>query len=286
MNCEVFSGSLKIRWINNQCYQIQLPTGTSILIDPCFMAMREEAKGSRWYGYHCDFDVNELGRVDYVLINHSHWDHVMSLREVHDAYRPIIICSGHIVRALSEYFDLPEVNFFPVDGSGTYRFDDFTLQTLPGRHSDTIFKDVCPSNPHPNYVKELYGMEEMPLLNRLGTLYNINFVITTENNVKIGLSAGDFKYLRRDWEALRPNILIRHRALPSAPDAAEQMADVMDSCRSQIMFPAHHSSDSGDFREYMDRVNAELIRRGSVGRAICPKRFRWYEIGFGLREQE
>ena len=60
---------LRFRWIHAQCFQFELPGGKILMTDPFFpqnpKAWKEVCTPA--------FDADELGKVDYVTINHSHF---------------------------------------------------------------------------------------------------------------------------------------------------------------------------------------------------------------------
>ncbi len=274
---------VKIRWVNNQCWQIVTPEGLSILLDPNFKEMRDEAKDMPDYQWNCKgFAAKDLGRVDYVLVNHTHVDHVVSIRDVYDEFEPIILCPGHVARPLALYYDIPEVNFFPLDNNALYRFDDFDLRTLPGKHSFVLFKGKRPSSAPVPDMKKLYGMENETELAGLGTIFNTNYCLTLSNNFKIGISAGNFDFFPRDWETERPQILFRHRTLFRNPNFATEMADAIIKAHATLMLPLHQTEPFDKMQGYVDQVNAELDRRGYYGRMINPEKNRWYEICLGI----
>ena len=59
-------------------------------------------------------DLNELGPVDYVTINHSHFDHTSDLPAVFKENSPIVICDRIFARELSAAYQVPEYNIWPI----------------------------------------------------------------------------------------------------------------------------------------------------------------------------
>ena len=69
---------LEFRWIHGQCFQFRLPDGKVLMTDP-FLPQNPRA----WRRDNTPvMDLNDLGRVDYVTINHSHFDHTSDLSAV------------------------------------------------------------------------------------------------------------------------------------------------------------------------------------------------------------
>ncbi len=64
--------STKIHWYGQAAFRIETPSGGVILIDPWLTAPTNPDKTS----------VEQLTRVDYILITHGHWDHIGQAVEI------------------------------------------------------------------------------------------------------------------------------------------------------------------------------------------------------------
>jgi L-ascorbate metabolism protein UlaG (beta-lactamase superfamily) len=62
----------KVHWYGQAAFRIETPSGGVILIDPWLKVPTNPDKES----------VDKLGRVDYILITHGHWDHVGDAVEI------------------------------------------------------------------------------------------------------------------------------------------------------------------------------------------------------------
>jgi L-ascorbate metabolism protein UlaG (beta-lactamase superfamily) len=65
-------GQTKLHWYGQAAWKITTPTGGVILIDPWLKVPTNPDKNS----------IAELGRVDYILITHGHFDHVGDALEI------------------------------------------------------------------------------------------------------------------------------------------------------------------------------------------------------------
>ena len=132
------------------------------------------------------FDADELGKVDYVTINHSHFDHTANLPDLFKQARPTVICDRIFARELSAAFQVPEACIHPIVPGLTYHFDDFTLNTFSGNHTDLGTVSNFDGG-------KMFADPENPMigpLNSYGCLYNTNYAFTLKNGFFIGFAAG------------------------------------------------------------------------------------------------
>ena len=172
---------LEFRWIHGQCFQFRLPDGKVLMTDP-FLPQNPKA----WRRENTPvLDLNELGPVDYVTINHSHFDHTSDLPAVFKENSPIVICDRIFARELSAAYQVPEYNIWPIVPGMTYQFDSFRLDTVAGKHND--IGGPC------DLEGARFGDPENTMvgpLNSYGCLFNTSFLFTLTNHYRIGFAAG------------------------------------------------------------------------------------------------
>ena len=262
---------LRFRWIHAQCFQFELPGGKILMTDPFFpqnpKAWKEVCTPA--------FDADELGKVDYVTINHSHFDHTANLPDLFKQARPTVICDRIFARELSAAFQVPEACIRPIVPGLTYHFDDFTLNTFSGNHTDLGTVSNFDGG-------KMFADPENPMigpLNSYGCLYNTNYAFTLKNGFFIGFAAGvDLTDLRAAWKNRRPGLLLRQRI---ATASAESYAEECASLGAQLVLPMHQDAscaENSDMNLFAQKVNGRLVQKNCTARMFNPQRLKWYSL--------
>ena len=262
---------LRFRWIHAQCFQFELPGGKILMTDPFFpqnpKAWKEVCTPA--------FDADELGKVDYVTINHSHFDHTANLPDLFKQARPTVICDRIFTRELSAAFQVPEACIRPIVPGLTYHFDDFTLNTFSGNHTDLGTVSNFDGG-------KMFADPENPMigpLNSYGCLYNTNYAFTLKNGFFIGFAAGvDLTDLQAAWKNRRPGLLLRQRI---ATASAESYAEECASLGAQLVLPMHQDAscaENSDMNLFAQKVNGRLVQKNCTARMFNPQRLKWYSL--------
>ena len=262
---------LRFRWIHAQCFQFELPGGKILMTDPFFpqnpKAWKEVCTPA--------FDADELGKVDYVTINHSHFDHTANLPDLFKQARPTVICDRIFARELSAAFQGPEACIHPIVPGLTYHFDDFTLNTFSGNHTDLGTVSNFDGG-------KMFADPENPMigpLNSYGCLYNTNYAFTLKNGFFIGFAAGvDLTDLQAAWKNRRPGLLLRQRI---ATAAAESYAEECASLGAQLVLPMHQDAscaENSDMNLFAQKVNGRFVQKNCTARVFNPQRLKWYSL--------
>lgn len=277
---------LQFRWINAQCFQIKLPNGKVVLTDPFFPSPATSWNVTKElydaYALEENFGVESLEQVDYIIINHTHGDHILKLEEVYQKYHPIVIIHSPMAYDLALTHEINLSDIYPVDFNGTYYFDGFQLETFHGTHhpvrntySQMPADDICDNR-------------RASQMSVLGGLFNMNFILTTDEQVKIGFIGGD---IDGDFEMFRkhcPDILFRNKlhSSKSEYDVVKEWVDYLIQSHAKIMVPMHHekwlTGKPGYTTKLVDDMNQYLKEKHAVARVLNPKRTQWYGIKFGI----
>jgi L-ascorbate metabolism protein UlaG (beta-lactamase superfamily) len=262
---------LRFRWIHAQCFQFELPGGKILMTDPFFpqnpKAWKEVCTPA--------FDADELGKVDYVTINHSHFDHTANLPDLFKQARPTVICDRIFARELSAAFQVPEACIHPIVPGLTYHFDDFTLNTFSGNHTDLGTVSNFDGG-------KMFADPENPMigpLNSYGCLYNTNYAFTLKNGFFIGFAAGvDLTDLQAAWKNRQPGLLLRQRI---ATASAESYAEECASLGAQLVLPMHQDAscaENSDMNLFAQKVNGRFVQKNCTARMFNPQRLKWYSL--------
>lgn len=262
---------LRFRWIHAQCFQFELPGGKILMTDPFFpqnpKAWKEVCTPA--------FDADELGKVDYVTINHSHFDHTANLPDLFKQAQPTVICDRIFARELSAAFQVPEACIRPIVPGLTYHFDDFTLNTFSGNHTDLGTVSNFDGG-------KMFADPENPMigpLNSYGCLYNTNYAFTLKNGFFVGFAAGvDLTDLQAAWKNRRPGLLLRQRI---ATASAESYAEECASLGAQLVLPMHQDAscaENSDMNLFAQKVNGRFVQKNCTARMFNPQRLKWYSL--------
>lgn len=271
---DAVNASLQIRWIHGQCFQFRLPDGKVLMTDPFFP---QHPKAWRHENTPL-LDLDDLGQVDYVTINHSHFDHTANLPDIFRNNKPIVICDRMFARELSCAFQIPEYQIFPIVPDMSYDLPSFHLDTVHGRHND--LGGIC------DLEGTRFAEPDSPMvgpLNSYGCLFNTSFLFTLSNNFRIGFAAGvDVDAMADTWKRRGPNLLLRQRLVYAKP---EEYAKDCEALGGQLILPMHHDACfdwNTDMNAYTAEVNRLLSGDDCPMRMFNPQRLKWYTIQIGI----
>ncbi len=292
------SNALKIRWISVQCYEIVLPNGKVIVTDPFYLdnsvfdgipddkLNKNQAMEKKVYA-QSGFSVDDFTGADYIILNHVHGDHCNLVGELWNRFYGRILVPGDCAMEIAKAFDIPYPAIYPIYPGNTYYFDDFTLKTYPGAHDNRAFREgkfTRPSDKRTLYDGlEGFGIPCPSLLGPLGSMYNMNFLISTRNNFKIDFQAGrDYEEHLCHVKDEHPNMMLCHRIRSYS---AEKYAGMIMEMGAQLCMPLHHNNaraSKEDLNVYMNQVNEILAEKGSCARFFNPEPYRWYRIATSI----
>lgn len=287
----VQSKGVSFRWLNGQCFEIKLPNGIFILTDPFLPSLTNQAGLSKAFAEACaiqrPFSVENLQGADYIILNHTHGDHIAQLQEIAERFHSRVIVQSAVAKELAETMSIRLTDIYPVDLNGTYYFDGFSLATFHGTHHPV--KGNLP-------VERERFMEDFPrdvsCLSALGGLFNMNFIISTENCLRIGFAGGDIDNEFEMFSQYKPQIIFRNKLHSSASeyDVVGEWSDYLLKTKALLMVPMHHEkwlvAKPGYMEKVVEQMNQILKESGSPARVLNLVRTQWYSLNLSIAEEE
>ena len=141
-----------------------------------------------------------IQRADFVLITHTHYDHVLDTPYIAIKTRAVVIGTESTENVMRAY-SVPEEQLIAVRGGEDYEFGAFSLKVIPSIHSSLDHKRYFSSATAPAGMKAPLTLEQIHPEG--GTLaYLIRF-----NGHQI-LVFGGMNYIEREIEGLEPDVAV------------------------------------------------------------------------------
>lgn len=256
---------VKLRWFNDACYELKLPNGKGILIDPYIDHSKYRVLSSK-----------DVESADYILISHTHFDHVLDLAKISSKFDSRIFAGQIAGMELAKCYDIPGHQMYLCGPGDCFELDDFTLECFRGKH--TKLGDIdYPSKWPGNVAGE--GLDPITAdLNMLGSYEYMIYRLTLPNHAKILVwGGGATPDAIRQAHGFRPDISIAQ--LPR--ESTDQIAALYAAIGGQIIFPHHHDFFTAQGEEG-ERVIQETIEKTAAlspcTKVLCPEKGRWYSI--------
>lgn len=142
---------LTFRWINNAGFEIRLPSGHHILIDPFLDSALMNP-----------LPVSELERADYVLITHSHSDHASDIGLIQERFPDVRIFVGQLsAEALVREQNLDVSKVYKVSDRQIFNFGEVSIQAFAGRHTEANDGNYLVFDEHGTLSSQGWGTLEL-----------------------------------------------------------------------------------------------------------------------------
>ncbi len=278
--------SVKIRPFNvGGAFEVKLPNGKVILIDPYFTGVDFEG----------GFTREDVTGADYILLTHSHFDHDLDLGYFVKKFNSQVFCGVMSAEEVLKFHQVPYDNLFPVYPNCRYTLPDFTLDTFQAKHNPNGGGTFLPDGLTEVYAK--LGLQGHQRCDQLGSIESFDFMITTPNHFSILMASG-----RVIWDDLfevckqkAPNVLLRQAGVREAGGDLKSgkqvdppvLAELLAKYHAQIVFPFHHDVMLARWGkektgEYFAQVHAELQKLDPSSALINPQAWKWYNIGIDV----
>ncbi len=265
----------KIRWFIENCCEIKLSNGKTIVIDPMLVKSVDE-NSSMWERDFCSgFGVDDLEGCDYVLLTHVHGDHITSLKAVWEKFHPTILVNGYSAYALAKDLDIAPGAFIPAADGVEYQLPDMKVQWITGRH--TVPVSMIPYSEW-KFSDESEVQKELGIM---GSLYNSNFVITLPNNFRIAMDNGLYEPELSQLAKYRPNLILKHKER-GLEKHVNNFVDEAKRTGAQYLLSLCHQSMPEGIDNAERATNERLAELGIPAQMINPEPGKWYTVSMGL----
>ncbi|MBR0138206.1 MAG: MBL fold metallo-hydrolase [Erysipelotrichaceae bacterium] len=272
---------IRIRYVNYACYEIVLPNGKVIVVDPSIDYTNKTT----------EFTRDDFTGADYILLSHTHYDHDSDLPYLAEKFDSKVFVGAMSCYGELQYSDIPFDNIYPVYPGEVYEMQDFTLEVFRGKHT-FLGKQNRMSLIEPKESLNDYFPKNHKQSDIFGGIEYMDYMITTKENTRIFINGGgpNWMFYNNIFTTMKeksPNIVFRQSSSKYTP---EVFAQTVDQFHAQLVFPLHQDgvARKTDFtiKEYVERANAEFDRIGSNTRMINPVPFKWYTISFCVEEED
>lgn len=260
------ANDVKIRWFNDACYELKLPSGRGILIDPYIDESPYKVLGS-----------GDVEAADYVLISHTHFDHVLDLAKIADRFDAQIFAGQLSSVELARCYDIMGCRMNLCCPGDVFETEDFRLECFKGKHTKLGDFDR-PSRWPENVAKDGLAPDTVQL-NILGSYeYMIYLLTLLSSNQRILIWGGGATHEAIAQAArFQPNISIAQ--LPR--ESPDQIAALYAAIGGQVIFPHHHDSFMAKGEAGVQVIRDVVERTAALApdlQVVCPEKGKWYTI--------
>ena len=118
---------LRMRWLGTACFEIVMPNGKTLVIDPFV----DEAVSS-------PVTSDQFEGCDYMFLTHGHYDHILDAGKLAARFNPIIYCSRLASESLCIHLDVNPDQVRTVTAGDIVRVNGMTIEVIQGTHVDFI----------------------------------------------------------------------------------------------------------------------------------------------------
>lgn len=256
---------IRIRWFNDACYEIKLPNGKGILIDPYIDESEYKVLGSE-----------SVEAADYILISHSHFDHTLDLAKIANRFDSQIFAGELSGIEIARRYDIFGYRMNLCAPGDVIQTDDFRLECFRGKHTKLPDFDR-PSNWASEVARHGEGPEAAEV-NMLGSYEYMIYLLTLPDNLRLLVWGGGATTTAIAQAArFEPNVTIAQ--LPR--ESTDQVARLYAAIGGQVIFPHHHDFFIAQGEEGM-RVIRETVEKTAAlapgTMVLCPKKAKWYTV--------
>jgi L-ascorbate metabolism protein UlaG (beta-lactamase superfamily) len=212
----------ELQWYGHAAFRVVSPTGNVILIDP-FISKNPKTPVELK-------DLSKLGKVDLILLNHGHGDHIGATARISKTTGAKVVVNSDLGRTLNSLGRVPYQRLIRVNKSGSTRplEANITITMVRAEHSS----EVVEKDPETKAERIHPGGEP------------VGFIIELENGYKI-YYAGDtgvFADMKFIADYSRPDLALLPIGGQLVMDSAHAAYAVKKLLRTPTVVPIHYGT--------------------------------------------
>jgi L-ascorbate metabolism protein UlaG (beta-lactamase superfamily) len=116
-----------MRWLGTACFEIVLPNGKTLVIDPFV----DDSVSS-------PITSDQFEGCDYLFLTHGHYDHILDAGKLAARFNPIIYCSQLVSESLAVHLGVNSDQVRTVTAGDIVRVNGMTIEVIQGTHVEFI----------------------------------------------------------------------------------------------------------------------------------------------------
>lgn len=184
---------------------------TIILVDPYISRLkldgpsinnddnRKTFKRSDYFESDTALINNTIGKADFILVHHSHFDHLADVPYIAKKTGAKVIATNESCKILRAY-DIPDDQLYTVKGGEDYQFENFSVRVMTSIHSALNKKHYFDSRSLPNEIQAPLKIEDFI---EGGSLM---FLVRFDSHSV--LTMGSMNFIEREVQGLTPDIIL------------------------------------------------------------------------------
>ena len=202
------NGQVNLKYLGTAGWKIN-DDKVTVLIDPYISRVklgaghpddtRKTVLRSDYYESDSNLIDSLIDRVDFILVHHSHFDHLADVPYIAKKTGAKVIGTETTINILKAY-DIPNQQLYPVKGGEDYQFENFSVRVIPSIHSALNDKHYIDSR---EYKKPPKAPLKVSDFIEGGSL----MFLARFDSHKI-LTMGSMNFVERELYGIKPDILL------------------------------------------------------------------------------
>ena len=202
------NGQVNLKYLGTAGWKIN-DDKVTVLIDPYISRVklgaghpddtRKTVLRSDYYESDSNLIDSLIDRVDFILVHHSHFDHLADVPYIAKKTGAKVIGTETTINILKAY-DIPNQQLYPVKGGEDYQFENFSVRVIPSIHSALNDKHYIDSR---EYKKPPKAPLKVSDFIEGGSL----MFLARFDSHKI-LTMGSMNFIERELYGIKPDILL------------------------------------------------------------------------------